>query len=312
MLLLVLFFASGCSTAFKPKSLGEMASGYTYVPLDPFPVQTVDGSSCIEGKSNLGSDFNNKKIKGSTTYRALLDALPDNAVRISIEDLSRKGDISYGAGALSGDNAVSRVTVDYTNSDTASFEIWIWKQMVNKETQELEYVHLLVDSPDHYDESAFFEVSSDKPNDDKVLKYAKKYNVPIYIGVGVRVSAKVELIKGEANISGLGAIGASVEEGKVRGTLVVQTLGINGQAISAAVPIQSELNKTTIQNAVASIGAIKALLFEDDTGKSPRVVGMYLPIPGGQALVNAIYTELSNSSQRIKWYRPCTFEDLAS
>src|SRR4029077_20793155 len=52
------------------QSYGEVASGYTYVPIDPFAVQTADGDSC----------------KGNSAQTvSLLDALPDNAVRMLIE-----------------------------------------------------------------------------------------------------------------------------------------------------------------------------------------------------------------------------------
>ena len=93
------------------------------------------------------------------------------------------------------------------------------------------------------------------------------------------------------------------EANNLRGSLTVQTLGVNGQAISAALPIQSELNRTTAQNAIVAVGSIKALLYENGTVVNPRVVGMYLPFPGGKPLVNAIISELSK--KRVVWYRPC-------
>ena len=132
----------------------------------------------------------------------------------------------------------------------------------------------------------------------------QEFNLPLYVGIGLRVTSNVQVLKANAKIEGLGVIGAEAEAGRLRGSLVVQTLGVNGKSISAALPIQSELNRTTAQNAIVSIGSIKALLYEDETVISPRVVGLYLPFAGGQALVNQIISELSKSSP-ITWKRPC-------
>lgn len=133
-----------------------------------------------------------------------------------------------------------------------------------------------------------------------------EYNIPIYVGVGLRVTANVDITAANANISGLGVIGAEAEANSLKGSLIVQTLGINGQSIAAALPIQSELNRTTAQNAIVAVGSIKALLYDDNITTSPRVVGMYLPFPGGKPLVNRIISELSKG--KVKWKRPCELE----
>ena len=133
---------------------------------------------------------------------------------------------------------------------------------------------------------------------------ANQFNIPVYVGVGLRVSAYVYVTGASANISGIGIIGAEAEANNLRGSLVVQTLGVNGKSVAAALPIQSELNRTTAQSAIVAVGAIKALLYADETIKSPRVVGLYLPFPGGKPLVNAIISELSK--KQVEWSRPCS------
>lgn len=129
------------------------------------------------------------------------------------------------------------------------------------------------------------------------------FNIPVYVGVGLRVSASVYVTSASANISGIGIIGAEAEADRLKDSLVVQTLGVNGKSVAAALPIQSELNRTTAQSAIVSVGSIKALLYADETVTSPRVVGLYLPFPGGKPLVNALISELS--SQRVTWKRAC-------
>ena len=88
---------------------------------------------------------------------------------------------------------------------------------------------------------------------------------------------------------------------------MVQTLGVNGKAIAAALPIQSELNRTTAMNAVVAIGSIKANLYAEETVKKARVVGIYLPVTGGAQLANAVLSALAESP--IEWQRECPRAD---
>ena len=69
-------------------------------------------------------------------------------------------------------------------------------------------------------------------------------------------------------------------------------------------PLPNEINQNTIQNALISIGPIKATLYDTlSTIIEPRVVGFYDPIGGGTELANAVISFLS--IKRAIWYRPC-------
>jgi hypothetical protein len=257
------------------------------VPLDPFPVETVFGDSC--------NDTTRK------TFGDLLDALPDNAVRMLVERFDSSGTVTYGIAKSGAKGESYHVTVDYINADTINVPVWIGKYMrLRKDgsTQPLDIFSAPTD--DYIPGSETYIVSREKPNDDP---YRPSINIPVYVGVGLRVSATVYIVGANANISGIGIIGAEAEAERLKGSLVVQTLGVNGKSVAAALPIQSELNRTTAQNAIVAVGSIKALLYADETIKSPRVVGLYLPFPGGKPLVNALISELSK--ERVKWKRPC-------
>jgi hypothetical protein len=128
-------------------------------------------------------------------------------------------------------------------------------------------------------------------------------SVPVYIGVGLRLTATVRVIKGSANLSSLGALAAGVEAGTLNGSLVVQTLGINGKSVSTALPLPSELNQTTIQSAILALGSIKAILYDDKTLITPRVVGIYNPVGGGQQFVNGIISTMATNP--VKWSPAC-------
>lgn len=234
--------------------------------------------------------------------------MPDNAVRMSIEKFDVKGNVTYGPAGIGASGDSYRVTVDYVNSDTENFPISIAKTARRIDGNQLEYVDLLspVDDEIYKKDSINYELKTNYNVHEADSKFTQ-YNIPVYVGVGLRVTANVDVVGGTANISGLGVIGAEAEANTLKGSLIVQTLGINGKSIAAALPIQSELNRTTAQNAIVAVGSIKALLYDDKTTTVPRIVGLYLPFPGGKALVNAIISEISKG-ERVYWRRPCVSE----
>jgi len=290
---------SGCTSTFTTQTPSEQLSGYTYIPVDPFSVTTNPGSSC---------DINDKKAAienvdvGKIGFGTLLESLPDNAVRMSIEQFSSSGAVTYGPAGIGAEGESYRVTVDYINADTTNVRLWISKKAQNYVSKSVENVPLMQpNNGDYTYGTETFQVTRDKPTEN--LEFYSEYNLPVYVGIGLRVTANIDVVGATANISGLGAIGAEAEANHLKGSLTVQTLGVNGQAIAAALPIQSELNRTTAQNAIVAVGSIKALLYEKNTVVVPRVVGIYLPFPGGKPLVNAIISELSKD--RVVWNRPC-------
>lgn len=290
----------GCATTI-PKPPAEHLSGYTYVPVDPFSVKTNPGGSC--GNEERSSNID---VEG-LPYKTLLESLPDNAVRVSIEQYLKSGQVAYGVGTLSGEADSYQLTVDYINSDTVNVKFWIKKFAEVYKTKKIVPVKLSqrTDSGKYTYSSETFEIIR-ASIDSKKPKGYEEINIPVYVGIGLRVTASIESSKGEGKITGLGSISAQAESSGLKGFLVTQTLGINGPGVASALPIQSELNPTTAQNAIVSVGSIKALLYKNGTTVAPRVVGLYLPFPGGKPFVNAIVSELSK--ERVVWHRPCILE----
>ena len=136
--------------------------------------------------------------------------------------------------------------------------------------------------------------------------------IPVYVGVGLRLTATVQILKGNVNLASLGAIAASVEAQKAAGSLVVQTLGINGKQVAASLPLPAELNSTTIQNAIQSLGSIKAVMYDaENTRVTPRVTGIYSPLQfNSPRLINAIVSQLAKA--RIPWSPACIAAGSAS
>lgn len=295
----------GCAHTLIPQTTAAKESGYTYIPVDPFPVPMYpDKVTC--GLRVAKSDEEWEALLEDAEYRPLLESLPDNAVRMSIEQFDSSGKVSYGPAGLGAKGESYKVTVDYVNSDTTNFRVLIAKVAYNKNSSEYDYVDLLnpVDEAKYDANSVRYDVKAAEYLFEEPEGTYYEYNIPVYVGIGLRVTADIDVLGASANISGLGAIGVEAEANNVKGSLIVQTLGINGKSIAAALPIQSELNRTTAQNAIVAVGSIKALLYDEKTATAPRVVGIYLPFPGGKPLVNAIISEISKGDS-VSWTRPC-------
>jgi hypothetical protein len=127
--------------------------------------------------------------------------------------------------------------------------------------------------------------------------------VPVYVGIGLRLTANVTVLKGNVSLSNLAALSAAATANRVQGSLVAQSLGLSGAKVMAIMPIPGELNSTTVQNAAVAIGSIKALIYDPDTAKWPRVVGIHYPFATiNQKQVNDIVSALA--ARPIPW-KPC-------
>jgi len=327
----LLFAISGCgifSRMSKPTSAGEDLSGYTYVPIDPNKVQIKIG----ENSSSYDEFLALLKSKNIT----LLDTLPDNAVRMSMELSDAQGNVTYGVAKIGASGSIYKLTADYVNSDTVNKNVWIRKTMIKRTitkisdkqgtkenvTYTTENFDILLGSTYQISRSAIqsaeeelvpgseqYEVKSfpTRPSEEVIKQLRKdnfqEFNVPIYVGIGLRIIAQGVSMQSDASISGIGVVGAEADAKRISGSLIVQTLGVNSQAVASALPVQSELSRTTAENAFVAIGSIKAMLHQKETDVYPRVVGLYLPFAGGKRLVNALISELS--SNPVTWCPIC-------
>jgi hypothetical protein len=230
--------------------------------------------------------------------------LPDEAVRIAIASSDTSGNLTIGPAATIGAQGnIYQVTLDYISADTKSIPVFLDATVSNKPA--------VVASGGAVAEQPTYRISQD-PNSSVWASYTKelfegkvaapqaallgrrRVVFPVYVGVGLRLVATVRVLKGNVNLASLGAITASVAAGEATGSLVVQTLGISGPKVSTIMPLPSDLNQTTVQNAILALGSIKAILYDHETSVVPRVVGIYNPIGGGAAVVNQIVSILAN------------------
>lgn len=244
----------------------EGLSGYTYVPVDPAPVEEIKGTGCDE--------------QGTLPAWYAL-ALPDNAVRMVVEQFDERGGIHYGTTSVAAKGESYRVTVDYTNADTVSVPLWVVESPISNAVQK-------------------YSVLRSEPEGDQK---AQKIEIPVYVGIGLRVAATLHIVEASANISGLSIISAEAERGALQGSLSVQTLGVNGMAVAASLPMHSELDRSSAKNAVSAIAQVKNLIYQQMTAITPRVVGFYLPFSARAEMIGPIVAALS--SKAVPWPRPC-------
>lgn len=243
LLFLALLFLFGCSSVLHNNTLGDpkTAQTYGYQPLDPLPVAIAH--------------------KDSITNKDVLNALPDETMRIAIGQFNVDGGISFGISNIGVKGSNYLITLDYIKFTTNSIGVTFKDSL-----------YILNDrNPDLF--------------------------IPVYIGVGLRLTANISVIKGSVDLGDLFALGAAASAGKITGTLVLQTLGISGESISATIPFPSEINSNSIQNAILSLGAIKAKIYDPKTIIRPRIVGVYNSLGGGPKTINSFVSNLLKDTQ---------------
>ncbi len=123
----------------------------------------------------------------------------------------------------------------------------------------------------------------------------EEFNVPVYIGIGLRLKANVTILKGEVNLSSLPALALAVESKAATGTMSVQTIGITGKAARTNLLLLDKIDTTTIQNAIQVLASIKASIESGDTTITPRIVGFHNTVAAGPQGVNLIHSYISGA-----------------
>lgn len=276
---------SACSQWLDPpQSIGDLNAGYRYIAIDPLPV-------------SFTNDFSHCPAQTGTTP-SLMNGLPDLASRVSTEDVTGEANASVPGVTVGGSGRSYRVTQDFIASDTVSLRFEV--------------------PPDLLAAGGMAPAASPLPASLAGVRALnateaprnpanRVITVPVYVGVGLRLTASLQIRNGKVNLTDLGAISGAVSANRVHGSLVAQTLGVAGPRMTNLVPLPGELNPTTIQAAAVAMGQMKVLLDDAATRPWPRVVGIHYPFARiNPALVNAIVSALV--ARRIEW-RPCATDE---
>jgi hypothetical protein len=235
----------------------------------------------------------------------VLRSLPDQTVRMAVGEYDRSGTLTFGPVTLGLANQQYQVVLDYVNSDVTYLPLYITRLGADQQPIDLFTTDTTVVTTG-YRVALNEDFPKANPSPPANPHAMTPVVVPLYVGLGLRLMSTVTVGSTNANLSSVGALAAEAEAGNVTGTLVVQTLGVTGRPVSTALPLPSELNRTAVSNAILALGAIKASLFDSTTVIAPRVVGVYNPIGGDQALVSGIISTLASSD--IPWEASCSGE----
>jgi len=83
------------------------------------------------------------------------------------------------------------------------------------------------------------------------------------VGVGLRIRANFVTKNASLDVGSPLAIGIAAKAGSLRGSITVDVIGLDSKDVTMMVPITSEINETSIQNAIQALASIKAKLHEN-------------------------------------------------
>jgi hypothetical protein len=110
------------------------------------------------------------------------------------------------------------------------------------------------------------------------------------VGVGLRLTSQITTKEAGINIGDLLSLGIAVKAGKVTGRLAIEVIGIKSKEVTTLLPFPSEINQTTIQNAMQALATIKSKVYDSGTDLYPQIM----------AIKNEIKPEQKKKSKTIE------------
>jgi hypothetical protein len=262
----------GCG--YRPISRDSTETHTAYQPVEPIPVRVCNRPP------NGPSDWVNP--------RDLLRALPHETMRLAIGKVNLNGSISYTPVAVLSKNETYIVVLDYIKFYPRPLQITFNQRKEIEVKEPVEQRLKVLDSvttSEHVQSVVVREVpdplsgfhrtrnSTDLPSDphsclntvrplSNNLDEQSDMTLPVYLGIGLRLKATVLVHDTSVNLAGLFGLSVAAQEKRVTGSLQVQTLGISGSSITPLIPMPSELNVSTVQQAIQSLATIKSKIYD--------------------------------------------------
>lgn len=261
----------------------SLPGGYTSI--DPV---SIDYPCVTKGKMTDADYANAEKD-------SVLNLLPNLTMRYAIRDVSAGATFSPVVKTAKGEQY--QVVVDYTQSTTLLLPLegdtrkpsspanpgsFFWNTPTSPQKTVPRNLMLPSEEKDKANESnpgsansspATTQASSQESF--SVEPALSKQPIPVYVGIGVRVTANLISDDVDVDISSLAAINLAVQQHYLHGTLVIQTLGISGEGVADAVPIPSELSTESVQSALTAIGSMKAKISNPNIRCVPQVLAIH-------------------------------------
>ena len=321
-LLLACTMLAGCETLqlSEPRTAGEINTGYDYIPVDPLPVTVLADGLDEFGRFPPGTTARDMRrlryircvsrdqMDGGGSDdddpADVMDALPDHTIRMAVRTLSGEGEGGFGPVTVSARGTTYQVIADSIFADTTNVRFAI---RASRNGERIPVMSLPRDIPGDIaidvQRLGTVPVGPGRFDPEPVPSGYEEVVIPVYVGVGLRLTANLVTRRAGINLTNLPAIAASADAEQSSGTLTLQTLGVYNQQVASTFAIPSELSTTSVQNALVSLGAVKAIVYDRDTGTRPRLTGIYNPLPTSDpVLINKIYSALAQAP--IAW-APC-------
>lgn len=299
-----------------PKTPGEINSGYIYIPVDPVEVTVLVNGQFPPGTTAKGmrrlrygrcvarstmDDPGDPVPAPADVHSAdVMDALPDHTIRLGMRSVSGSGQGSFGPVTLSAEGTSYQVIMDSIFADTTNVRFAI---SVNGGKMPIHSLRGALPEDTDIRVVRLRHPSEPLSIPEKPEQGYEEVTMPVYIGIGLRLTASIYTAKGGINLSNLPAIAASADARESSGSLTMQTLGVYNQQVASTFALPTELSTTSVQSALVSMGAVKAIVYDRGTGTRPRLTGIYNPLgTSDPRLINKIYSALA--LRPIPW-APC-------
>jgi hypothetical protein len=304
---------SGCASlraaepGTLPRTLGEASSGFGYIPLDGLAINEHPAYQTCFVPGVAGADGSYR------TPRPVLEDLPDISVRFAVATVDGSGAMSFGPAKMTVEGGTYRAVLDYVNVDVIPARFFI-RKFVRSGGDALGPRGILEPLLEGESVSGYDARIRPQFDTDTLIERqfrAQKYDlvtIPVYVGIGLRLTADIRARKGNIALTSLAGIAAEAQAKALSGTLTVQTLGVSGGSVATALPLPSKLDQTTVENGILALGSSRAIIYRSDgttsdVRRTPRIVGLYSPFGSDPRLINSVYAELSR--ERLTWDRTC-------
>ena len=99
-------------------------------------------------------------------------------------------------------------------------------------------------------------------------------NIPVRVGVGVRIVADISTTKADIDLGSIFAIAFAAKAGYLKGQIEVLKIGMDSPSFSLVLPPPTEINDTSLQNALQAVASIRAKLYDSDTKLTPHILAV--------------------------------------
>lgn len=94
------------------------------------------------------------------------------------------------------------------------------------------------------------------------------------MGVGLRIRINLYTKVDGVVLTDIFSMTMAVKEGKANGSVSMEVLGLQSNDISRILPLPSEINEASVQNALNTMATIKSKVYESSTVLSPQLIAV--------------------------------------